>query len=87
MPQRRTSIKELRKRSARRAHNLDVKSDLKKTIKKFLSTIKHKKLDEAKTLLNTVYQKIDKASKRNILHKKTAARRKSLFSRQAKNLT
>ena len=60
--------------------NLDIKTDLKKTVKKFLSAVKDKK-SETQELLKVLYQKMDKAAKRNILHKKTAARRKSRFAK------
>jgi len=62
-------------------HNLDIKTDLKKTIKKFNVAVTDKKSGEAQDLLKTVHKKLDKAAKRNILHKNTAARRKSRFSR------
>ncbi len=81
MPQRRTAIKELRKNYKRQMHNLDIKSDLKKTIKNFTSLVDAKKKDEAKKSLQVLFKKIDKAAKRNIFHKNTAARRKSRFNR------
>lgn len=81
MPQRRTAIKELRKTKARRLHNLDIKTELKHTIKKFLGYVKDNKKAEAQVNLKTLYKKLDKAAKRNVLHTKTAARRKSRFSR------
>ena len=80
MPQRRTAIKELRKNHTRHMHNLDIKTGLKKTLKSFISAAKDKKA-EAKELLKTVYKKLDKAAKRNVVHKKTAARRKSRFAK------
>jgi len=67
-------------------HNLDIKTDLKKTTKKFLLSVKEKNTTEAQTNLNVLYKKIDKATKRNILYKNTAARRKSKFSKQLANL-
>ena len=78
MPQRRNAIKELRKNETRRFQNLDTKTDLKKTIKQFLAGAKGK---EGQNLLKTVYKKLDKAAKRNVLHKKTAARRKAKFAK------
>jgi len=63
-------------------HNLDVKTDLKKTLKQFIVAATAKTA-ESKDLLKTVYKKIDKAAKRNIIHKKTAARRKAKFARMA----
>ena len=80
MPQRRTAIKELRKNHTRRMQNLDIKTDLKKTVKKFLTATADKKAD-SKELLKDVYKKFDKAAKRKVLHKKTAARRKALFAK------
>ena len=80
MPQRRTAIKDLRKAHTKHLHNLQIKTDLKKTIKKFVTAAAEKKAD-AKELLKEIYKKFDKAAKRKIMHKKTAARRKSRFAR------
>ncbi len=62
-------------------HNLDMKTDLKKTIKQFLTTVESKNKTEAKANLNVLYKKLDKATKRNILAKNTASRRKSRFAK------
>ena len=62
-------------------HNLDIKTDLKKTIKKFLSSVESKNKADAQTNLKTLYKKLDKAAKRNIIAKNTASRRKSRFAR------
>ena len=61
-------------------HNLDIRTDLKKTLKQFTVAASAKSAD-SKDLLKTVYKKLDKAAKRNILHKKTAARRKAKFAK------
>ncbi len=61
-------------------HNLDIRTDLKKTLKAFVVAATAKTAD-SKDLLKTVYKKIDKAAKRNIIHKKTAARRKAKFAK------
>ena len=87
MPQRRAGIKDIRKNYVRKMHNLDLRSDLKKTIKTFLTSIEKKNAPEAKSNLNTLFKKLDKAAKRNILHKNTVARRKSKFSRQLATLS
>jgi len=86
VPQRRAGIKDLRKNRSRRMHNLDIKTDLKKTTKKFLISVKEKNAEEAQSNLRLLYKKLDKAAKRNILHKNTTARRKSKFSRQLASL-
>ncbi|MBF0570017.1 MAG: 30S ribosomal protein S20 [Candidatus Omnitrophica bacterium] len=80
MPQRKTAVKDLKKNRARQMRNLDIKSDLRKTIKSFVATAATDAA-AAQKLLATLYKKIDKASKRNILNKKTASRRKSKFAR------
>ena len=81
MPQRRTAIKDLRKNHARRMQNMDIKTDLKKATKEFMSSVTGKNKTEAQSLLKNLYKKFDKAAKRNVLHKNTASRRKSRFSR------
>ena len=80
MPQRRTAIKDLRKAHTKHLHNLQIKTDLKKTVKKFLAAAADKKAD-AQELIKEIYKKFDKAAKRNVMHKKTAARRKALFAK------
>ena len=67
--------------------NLDIKSDLKKTIKKFMSLIEAKDSAEAQTQLKLVHKKLDKAAKRNILQDNTVSRRKARFSRLVKSLS
>lgn len=86
MPQRYSGVKELRKTVKRHLHNQDIKTDLKKTIKKFLSYVSSKNKDEALANLKIVYKKLDKAAKRNIFSKNTAARKKSRFSRLATSI-
>jgi small subunit ribosomal protein S20 len=80
VPQRRTAIKDLRRNRRRQMMNLDVKTDLKKTLKQF-TTAASAKTKDSKDLLKTVYKKLDKAAKRNVMHKKTAARRKAKFAK------
>lgn len=61
-------------------HNMDIKTDLKKTVKKFIKSVEEKNTAEIKSNLTTVYKKLDKAAKRHLIHKNTASRRKSRFS-------
>ncbi len=81
MPQRKAGIKELRKNYRKHMQNLDVKSDLKQTIKKFLASVKDKNKETANAELNLVYKKLDKATKRKMLKVNTASRRKSHYSK------
>mgnify|MGYP001614180667 CR=1 FL=1 len=87
MPQRRTAIKDLRKNRKHHLHNLDIKTDLRKTIKNFLALITAKNVTEAQSALKLVYKKLDKAAKRHILHDNTASRRKARFSKLAQSIT
>ena len=81
MPQRKAGVTELKKNRRKKMHNLDIKTDLRKTIKTFLASCETENKQEAQDNLKTVYKKLDKAAKRNILHKNTVSRRKSKFSK------
>ena len=61
--------------------NQDIKTDLKKAIKQYLTAVNSKKADSAKTELSLLCKTIDKAAKRKVLAKNTANRRKSKFTR------
>ena len=84
MPQRRNAIKELRKNKKRRLHNLDIKTDLKKTVKKFTAAVNADNMAEAQNTLKVLHKKFDKAAKRNLIHANTASRRKARYSRLLK---
>jgi len=77
MPVIKSAKKQMFQNRKKRARNFPVRSQLKTTYKKALSLIKDSKLDEAKKYLPLVYRIIDMAAKKNILHDKTAARKKS----------
>jgi small subunit ribosomal protein S20 len=83
VPQRKAGVKELKKNRRKKMHNLDIKTDLRKTIKSFLVSCESDNKQETQDNLKTVYKKLDKAAKRNILHKNTVSRRKSKFSKLA----
>ena len=77
MPRRRTSLKRKRADKKRHLRNLNVKRDLKKTLKKFNELILAKNITEAKTLLQKAFSQLDKAAKKNVIHKRLADRKKS----------
>ena len=56
---------------------------MKTMIKKISDLAAEKKLEEAKKLLPETYKAIDMAAKKKIIHKSTAARKKSLVCRLA----
>lgn len=87
MPQRKCAIKRLRADKKRKAINLRIKNDLKRTIKSFLGLISQSKLDEAKSSINKVIAKVDKAATKSILSKNNASRKKSLLMRKLNSLS
>lgn len=80
MPQRKNGVQALKKSRALQMHNLDIKTDLRKTLKAF-TVAAASDPKEAQKLLAQVYKKLDKAAKRNILPKNTASRRKARFAK------
>jgi len=76
-----SAIKEHRKSEKRKLHNLKVKSSIKQIIRKIKKSVLKKDLEESKKLLKEAYSIIDKASKKNIIHKNAASRKKSQLSK------
>jgi small subunit ribosomal protein S20 len=81
LPQRKASVKDLKQNYRRKMHNMDIRTDLKKTIKDFMASVEAKNKKDAETNLRVLYKKIDKAAKKKVLKDNTASRRKSRFSR------
>ena len=80
MPVTKSARKAMRQSLKKRAVNQKVKNDMKIAMKIFSKKIaKGEKMTEQD--LSVVYSHIDKANKKNIFHKNTAARRKSLVAR------
>ncbi|MFA5039079.1 MAG: 30S ribosomal protein S20 [Candidatus Omnitrophota bacterium] len=80
MPQRRCALKRLRVDKTKAKANANRKAELKKELKGLRSLISQGKTDEAKTQLRVVFAKLDRAVCKGLLHKNTAARRKSSLS-------
>ena len=70
----------------KRAVNQKFKTDMKVAIKIFMKKIEKGEKLTAKDV-SDVYAKIDKAQKKNILHKNTAARRKALVAKRYNQAT
>lgn len=80
MPQRKCAAKRLRVDKQKRIYNLTAKAELKKELKGLRSLIALGKLAEAKEKIKIVFSKLDRAASKGLLHKNTAARRKSGLS-------
>lgn len=81
MPLTKSAIKRSRQNSVRNARLQPYKTMVKTAMRKFQEAAKAKKKDEMVTLLPQAYKAIDTAAKKGLLHKKTAARKKSLLAR------
>jgi len=82
MPKRKAAVKRLRVDKKRHLRNLEIKKELKKTLKKFQALILAKDLTEAKKTLSKVSSLLDKAAKKKIVHPRTADRKKSRLAKR-----
>ncbi|MBC8416129.1 MAG: 30S ribosomal protein S20 [Candidatus Cloacimonetes bacterium] len=74
MPNHKSCEKRLRQEEKRSAGNHYVKMTINTLAKKMHSEIS---IEDKEKLLSEVYAQLDKAAKRNIIHKRTSSRRKS----------
>ena len=74
MPNHKSCEKRLKQDVKRRARNNYVRSTLKTLAKKMHSNIT---IEEKEKLLVSIYSELDKASKKGVIHARTASRRKS----------
>ncbi len=87
MPNLKSSIKRMKTSREKHEQNKAEKSALKTIIKKILTSVDEQKTDEAVTMLKTAFSAIDRAAKKNIIHKNNAARKKSLLSTKVNKIT
>lgn len=81
MPHRHCALKKLKQDKKRYLRNLKIKNKIKNEIKKFKKFLQEKNYQQAKQQLNLVYSSLDKAAKKNIIHKNQADRKKSRLSK------
>ena len=86
MANRRQSIKKIRVDKRRREHNVRVLSELKTTLRKTGKLLVEKNAAELTKQSQALFSKLDKAVKKNILHKNRASRLKSRFQRKINQL-
>ena len=75
------SKKDIRVSLRRRLRNYAIRKEVRKLTKDFLRIAKQGDAEAATKLLPQVYSVLDKAVKKNILHKNNAARKKSRLSK------
>ena len=86
MPQSRSAKKDVRQNAKRRAVNHWRKRRMKDQSKSFLDALAAKDISLAETEFSKYCGLLDKISCTSTLHKNTAARRKSRFSRRLREL-
>lgn len=83
MPNTKSAKKSLRKNEKKEQLNKMHKRRVKNLTKKVLSLIEQNKKEEAKKIIPQAYKVIDKATKKNVIKKNTAARKKSRLTKLA----
>ena len=73
--------KALRQNIKRKKENLQRKRKMKDLIKEVKSLVSEKKIEKAKKLLPSLYKTLDKATKKGLLKKNTANRKKSRITK------
>ncbi len=77
MPITKSAKKALRSSKRKKVFNLRRKNEMQKVVKDYKKLISTKKIEEAQKLLPKLQKVIDKASKRGVIKKNTASRKKS----------
>jgi small subunit ribosomal protein S20 len=78
-----SNIKRLRQNQKRRSRNMSASSRMKTFIKYVMTAIEAKDQEKLKAVLPVALSEIDRAAKKGILHKNSAARRKSMLQHRA----
>jgi small subunit ribosomal protein S20 len=86
MPITSSAKKALRNSKKKRVYNIRRKDKVQDVVKEIKNLIKEKKGNEAKKLLSSAYQVLDKAAKGNSIKKNNASRKKSRLAQAIKKL-
>ncbi len=86
MPNIKSAIKRVKVNEGRRAQNISVKSDMRTAVKKVETLVVNNDVETAKSALITAAKKLDKAARKGLIHKNTAARQKSRLAKKLNEL-
>ncbi len=86
MPNLANARKALRQNKAHKAKNDAQRNHIKNLAKKIETTGKKGSIKDIEVLLKEYFKAVDKAAKKNIIHKNTAARKKSRIVKRTKKL-
>ena len=81
-----SAIKRARQNEKRRVRNLDVKSEVKSSVKKVRTAVEKKDLEGAQKALLKAIPLIQKARSKGVLHRNTSARKISRLTREVNSL-
>lgn len=81
MPLTKSATKRAKQSITRHKRLMPYKTIMKTMMRKFTDAVKEGNKDEVAKLMPQVYKSIDMAAKKSIIHKNTAARKKSLVAR------
>jgi len=82
-----SAIKRARQNEGRRLRNRSVKTRVKGIVKRINLAVNENAGDSAAALIDTAKSEIDRAAKKGVLHKNTAARKISRLSKKVNNIT
>ena len=86
MPNIRAAAKRVRADVKRRERNLEAKSKLKTLVSQFNRSVEEKAADKAKKLYPLLTRLLDQSTRKGILHRNTASRKKSRLAIQLAKL-
>ncbi|BCJ88595.1 30S ribosomal protein S20 [Effusibacillus dendaii] len=86
MPNIKSAIKRVKITRTRTLRNAAAKSTLRTALKKFEAAVANNDLENAKALLSHATRTLDKAVTKGIIHKNTAARKKSRLTKKFNKL-
>lgn len=78
----RSALKRIKQSEKKRMRNKQVKTKVKNTIRSFFSTLNEDNQEAAARQLRIAGKMIDKAASKGVIHKKTAARKKSRLTKK-----
>ena len=83
MANHKSAVKRARQNEIRRLRNKGTKTKIKSIVKDVRSSVGEASGEETKVKMNTAQSVIDKASKKGVIHKRTAARKISRLTKLA----
>lgn len=87
MPITKSAIKKMRQSETHKIRNYKTRRNLKDSMREVIDAVKGKDATKAKESLPKAYKTIDTAAKKNIIHPKNAAHKKSRLSKLVDGLT